>query len=178
MPTETHRLEPILMEVVRNTYESKLAFHDPEITTYVTRLLCEFSEPDRLFRLRDEQGRPIKDVHAMVQASDPVFGTAASFDAERAARKYIGDYALFATGMCHEILRSDEGTAEAGLTLDELIAIGRESYHIVSQFNLCEYEGEAALFARLADRFDRCVLGLALVREEMGERLKLKTICN
>jgi len=52
-------------------------------------------------------------------------------------------------------------------SLDELILAGKESYYIVSQFNLFEYEEEAPLFARLSDSFERCILGLTLVREEL-----------
>jgi len=55
-------------------------------------------------------------------------------------------------------------------SLGELIQAGKESYFIVSQFNLFEYEQEAPLFARLSDRFERCILGLTLVREELGPR--------
>ena len=40
----------------------------------------------------------------------------------------------------------------------------------MSQFNLFEYEQEAPLFARLSDWFERCILGLALVREELDKR--------
>ena len=43
----------------------------------------------------------------------------------------------------------------------------------MSQFNLFEYEQEAPLFARLSDRFERCILGLTLVREELGPRKPL-----
>jgi hypothetical protein len=53
-------------------------------------------------------------------------------------------------------------------SLSELISAGKESYFIVSQFNLFEYEQEAPLFARLSDGFERCILGLTLVREELG----------
>ena len=42
----------------------------------------------------------------MVQASDPVNGSAQSFDAERAVRKHIGDYALFVAGMYPEAMAS------------------------------------------------------------------------
>ena len=52
-------------------------------------------------------------------------------------------------------------------TLGELINAGKESYFIVSQFNLFEYEQEAPLFARLSGEFERCILGLKLVRDEM-----------
>ena len=58
-------------------------------------------------------------------------------------------------------------------TLGELILAGKESYFIVSQFNLFEYEQEAPLFARLSDRFERYILGLSLVREEIGPRKPL-----
>lgn len=173
MPTEAQSLEIFLHQVVRNTYESRLSFRDKEITAYVARVLCEFSEPENLFRMRDEKGRRIEDIHLMVRASDPVFGTAASFDEERRQRKYIGDYALFAAGMCHEILETKPGEEPAGPTLEELIRIGKESYAIVSEFTLEEYEKEAPLFARLTESFEHCVIGLAWVREEMGQRLRL-----
>ena len=55
-------------------------------------------------------------------------------------------------------------------TLGELIKAGKESYFIVSQFNVFEYKKEAALFTRLSEQFERYILGLALVREEMGKR--------
>jgi hypothetical protein len=109
----------------------------------------------------------------MMTAADPVNGTAPSFDAERALRKHIGDYALFVAGMYPEAMRSERRMRRHRPSLGELIQAGKESYYIVSQFNLFEYEEEAPLFARLSDRFERCILGLTLVREEMGPRKPL-----
>jgi hypothetical protein len=109
----------------------------------------------------------------MMLAADPVHGSASSFDAERAIRKHIGDYALFVAGMYPEAMDSDRRHRRHRPSLGELINAGKESYFIVSQFNLCEYEQEAPLFARLSDRFERCILGLALVREELAPRKPL-----
>ena len=111
----------------------------------------------------------------MMLASDPVHGTAPSFDAERAMRKYIGDYALFVGGLYPEA--NVPGARRKGMhpSLSELIQAGKESYFIVSQFNVFEYKKEAALFTRLSEQFERYILGLALVREEMGKRLALPT---
>ena len=39
----------------------------------------------------------------------------------------------------------------------------------VSKFDLFEYAKEAALFTRLSGCLDRCVLGIALVRDELNE---------
>ena len=94
MQTQAHPLEPFFQQVVRNSYEGKLGLHDPDVTGYVAHLLCEFTEADNLYQLRDALGRPVEDLEAMLAASDPINGSAPSFDAERAVRKYIGDYAL------------------------------------------------------------------------------------
>jgi hypothetical protein len=173
MQAQAHPLEPFFQQVVRNTYEGKLGLNDPDVTTYVARLLCEFSESDKLFKVRDDEGRPIDDLTEMVEAADPVHGTATSFDAERALRKHIGDYALFVAGMYPEAMGSSRRLRRNQPSLGELIHAGKESYYIVSQFNLFEYEQEAPLFARLSDRFERCILGLTLVREELGPRKPL-----
>ncbi len=168
-----HPLEPFFHQVVRNSYEGKLGLNDPDVTSYVARLLCDFSESDKLYKVRDEVGRPIEELSAMMLAADPVHGSAPSFDAERAVRKHIGDYALFVAGMYPEAMASNRRQRRRKPSLGELILAGKESYFIVSQFNLFEYEREAPLFARLADRFERCILGLTLVREELGPRKPL-----
>jgi len=172
MRNQVHPLEPFFHQAVRSSYEGKLGLHDPDVTGYVAHLLCEFSETDRLYKFRDESGHPIEELETMLRASDPVNGTAPSFDAERAMRKYIGDYALFVGGMYPEsnIPGSRHGVHPS---LGELIRAGKESYFIVGQFNLFEYEKEASLFLRLSDGFERCLLGLALVREELKKRKAL-----
>jgi hypothetical protein len=173
MQAQAHPLEPFFHQAVRNSYEGKLGLHDPDVTAYVAHLLCEFSEADKLYKVRDQAGRPIEELTDMILAADPVHGPAPSFDAERALRKHIGDYALFVAGMYPEAMGSNRRLRRHHPSLGELIHAGKESYFIVSQFNLFEYEREAPLFARLSDRFERCILGLTLVREEIGPRKPL-----
>ena len=171
MPTQAHPLEPFFHHEVTTIFEGKLGLNDPEIAGYVARVLCSFSEEDRLFLRRGHKGHSLRELSEMVEASNPVFGAAPSFDAERAMRKYIGDYCLFVAGMVPEAIDSGASEQARRPTLGELIKAGKESYHIVSQFNVFEYKKEAPMFARLSDRFERYVLGLALVREELGKRL-------
>jgi hypothetical protein len=170
-----HPLEPFFLQAVRDSYEGKLGLHDPDVIGYVSRVLCDFSEADGLFKGRCTAGHPKDDLDAMMLASDPVNGTAPSFDAERAMRKYVGDYALFVAGMVPEAIDSGAEEKSRRPTLGELIKAGKESYYIVSQFNVFEYKKEAPLFTRLSEQFERYILGLALVREEMGKRLALPT---
>ena len=177
MKTRQHPLEPFFQQAVRNSYEGKLGLNDPDVTGYVARLLCEFSEAKNLFQVRDDMGRPIEELEAMMLAADPVHGTAPSFDKEREVRKYIGDYSLFVSGMYPEAVTPGRRHG-AHASLSELIRAGKESYFIVSQFNMFEYEKEAALFARLSDSFERCILGLALVREDLNNKKELPPLVN
>jgi len=166
-------LEQFFHQAVRNSYEGKLGLNDPDVTGYVAHLLADFSRSDKLYKFRDEMGRPISELASLIDASDPVHGSAPSFDAERMIRKHIGDYSLFVAGMYPEAVDSWRRGRRHHPSLNELVATGKESYYIVSQFNLFEYEQEAPLFARLSDRFERCILGLTLVREELGPRKPL-----
>jgi hypothetical protein len=175
MQTQTHPLEPFFQQAVRESYEGKLGLHDPDVISYVSRVLCDFSEADSLFKTRNSAGHPKDELDAMILASEPIHGTATSFDAERVMRKYIGDYALFVAGMVPEAIDSGASEKSRRPTLGELIKAGKESYYIVSQFNVFEYKKEAPLFTRLSEQFERYILGLALVREEMGKRLALPT---
>lgn len=167
--SDTHPLEQFFQQAVRNSYEGKLGLNDPDVTEYVAHLLCDFSRSDKLYKFRDEMGKPISELEPMIAAADPVNGTAPSFDAERLVRKHIGDYALFVAGMYPEAVESWRRRHNHP-SLQELVHTGKESYYIVSQFNLFEYEQEAPLFSRLSDWFERCILGLTLVRDELHGR--------
>jgi hypothetical protein len=174
MSAQAHPLEPFFQQAVRNSYEGKLGLHDPDVTGYVAHLLCEFSDAQNLYKVRDPEGHPIEELDEMIRAADPVNGPATSFDEERAMRKHIGDYALFVGGMYPEAGDPTQRRRRHQPSLEELIRAGKESYFIVSQFNLFEYEQEAPLFARLSDGFERCILGLTLVRQEFAARKMLK----
>ncbi|MFZ0394811.1 MAG: hypothetical protein WAL73_13205, partial [Terracidiphilus sp.] len=122
-------LEQFFRQAVRNSYEGKLGLNDPDVTSYVAHVLCEFSRSDKLYKVRDELGRPVADLEAMMAAADPVNGTAPSFDAERMIRKHIGDYALFVAGMYPEAAGARR-CRRPHPSLQELVHAGKESYYI------------------------------------------------
>lgn len=159
-------LYQLFHDVVADTYMHQLGLADPRVNSYIANVLAGFAQMDRLYRLHDEEGHPIQELEDMLAASDPINGTAPSFDAERAARRHIGDYALFFAGMYPESTQQRHASA----SFSELVETGKKSYYIVSLFDLFEYADEAPLFARLSDWFERCVYGLTLVREELSRR--------
>ncbi len=162
MIPERHPLRQLFQEVVAECYASDGI---ADLSGYVGNLLTEFSATDKLYRIRNAQGKPVQGIHDMIAAADPVFGAAASFDEERAVRRHIGDYALFATGMYPESMQLWRHSGESGFL--EMVRTGKESYYIVSQFDLFEYQQEAPLFARLSEEFEHCMHGLTRVREEL-----------
>lgn len=165
MIPERHPLRQLFHEVVAGCYHRHSGIDDPELTSYVGDLLTDFSATENLYSLRDPGGRPITALTAMIAASDPVYGSASSFVEEREVRRHIGDYALFATGMYPETTQLWRHTGDAGFA--EIVKTGKESYYIVSQFDLFEYRDQAPLFARLSEEFERCMRGLTRVREEL-----------
>ncbi len=165
MIPQEHSLRQLFHDVVSECYESRLGMNDAEITTYVADVLTEFCRADNIYCVRDHRGNPLRMLGEMLLAADPVHGPAASFDEEREIRKHIGDYTLFFTGMYPDSVRQRPGES-----FFEMVRAGKESYYIVSQFDLFEYAREAAFFARLASSFESCIYGLNLVRGELDRR--------
>ena len=153
MISPTHPLRRIFDTLVRECFRDVFPRADGEITAYVAEMLTEFSSTEKLYPVFDEQGRPVREIEALLRAADPVHGTAESFDAERRVRKHIGDYLLFSSGMAPRNAASVD-------RVRAMVRTGQESYWVVSQFNLFEYEREAPLFARLSSGFEPCMFGL------------------
>ena len=164
MISPTHPLRRIFHDLVRDCFRDVLPRADHEIGSYVADMLTEFSSTEKLYPVIDSEGRPVRDIEALLEASDPVHGTAASFDAERRLRKHIGDYLLFSAGMAPRNATTPE-------RLERMVRTGQECYWVVSQFNLFEYEREAPLFSRLSAGFEPCMYGLREVytRLQRGE---------
>ncbi len=165
MIPEEHALRQLFHHTVSDCYAEHLGIRDREVTSYVADLLTEFCVVENLYCIRDAEGKPVKDVAQMLNAADPINGTAPSFDAERKVRKHIGDYALFSTGMYPEAVQRSKFSGDTSFL--EMVRTGKESYYIVSQFNLFEYQNEAPFFARLAEDFESYMYGLTKVRGEL-----------
>src|SRR6201996_4835686 len=168
---QEHSLRQLFHEVVSDCYDARLGLRDAEISSYVADLLTEFCRTENVYRIRDASGNPVREISDMLLASDPVHGTACSFGEERERRKHIGDYTLFFTGMYPESTQRWERQRDNFLTM---VQAGKESYYIVSQFDLFEYAHEAPFFARLSSAFEACIYGLNMVRVEL-DRLKAIT---
>jgi hypothetical protein len=169
MIPESHPLQQLFVELVGRHYAEEIGLRDPQITAYVAHILAEFCETEQLFKMRNSFDKPFTDVGEMLIESDPVFGTAPSFDRERQLRKHIGDYTLFFTGMFPESINHFRLRHNRVENFVDWMKAGKESYYIVSKFEHFEYEKVAPLFGKLSNHFEQCVYGLNLVKNDLQE---------
>ena len=167
MIPETHPLQQLFMELVGRHYAQEIGIRDPQLVGYVAHLLSEFCDAEQLFKIRSAVGKPLSDVGEMLLESDPIYGPAPSFDRERQVRKHIGDYTLFFAGMFPESINHYRLRRQRLENFVEWMRAGKESYYIVSKFEYFEYAKVAPLFAQLSDKFEACVYGLNLVKNEL-----------
>ena len=167
MIPESHPLQELFQDLVGRHYAEEIGIRDPQIVAYVSHLLAEFCEADQLFKIHDRSDRPLADVGEMLLESDPVYGPAPSFDRERQVRKHIGDYTLFLAGMFPESINHFRLRRQRLENFVEWVKAGKESYYIVSKFEHFEYAKVAPVFAQLSQKFEDCVYGLNLVKNEL-----------
>jgi len=167
MIPETHPLQQLFVELVGRHYAQEIGIRDPQVIGYVAHLLSEFCDAKQLMKIRTASGRRLNDVGEMLIESDPVYGPALSFDRERQVRKHIGDYTLFFAGMFPESINHYRLRRQRVENFVEWVKAGKESYYIVSKFEHFEYAKVAPVFAQLSQKFEDCVYGLNLVKNEL-----------
>jgi hypothetical protein len=168
MVSESNPLHQFFTAVVEHNYD-EIGVRSAEVQGYVATLLSEFCETENLYKIKSADGRPLCDVGEMLLESDPVYGTAPSFDRERQVRKHIGDYALFFSGMFPESLNGARLRRSRMDSLIDFVRAGKESYYIVSKFEHFEYAKVAPLFRRMSQEFEQLVYGLNQVKNELEE---------
>jgi hypothetical protein len=169
MIPEGHPLREFFLDLVDRHYSSQLELRDQEIKDYVANILAEFCEAEQLHKIRNAYERPLDDVGEMLLESDPIYGPAPSFDRERQVRKHIGDYTLFFAGMFPESINHYRLRRQRLESFVDWMKTGKESYYIVSKFEFFEYAKVAPLFAELSQKFEECVYGLNMVKNELVE---------
>jgi hypothetical protein len=170
MRHESH--EPTLYRLFNEYVHEAMVreLHDPrldDVEAYLTGLLVEFSKTERLFALKDPEGRPVTSVFEMLAEGD-VLLNAPSFEREREVHKHIGDYILFWSGLNPDYLGRLRLYGGRELVCDYTVQ-GKRSYHVVSTFDYSPYDREAVTFRKLSDLFEAAAAVLAHV----GRRLPI-----
>ena len=139
-------MKAFFVPVVRRAF-GELGLGEGEIVAYVTDVLASFARAEQLYRLRSLEGKRIDSVVEMIGNLIDVPAGRAGIERQRAARKYVGDYALFMSGMFRShVVR--------GGYLDFYLREGSRSYWTVSELDVSLYRTGFLLFQELSKKFE------------------------
>ncbi|MFI5323112.1 MAG: hypothetical protein ACHQ6U_06190 [Thermodesulfobacteriota bacterium] len=118
---------------------------DKDAAGYLIDMLTEFARTDNLYKLHDSEGKKIQTIVEILLESKNSPVDNAGY--EREVRKYVGDFALFMSGIFREYV-------SRGSYLRYYMSEGMKSYFVVSQLDLERGEGNPIMFSKLAREFE------------------------
>ncbi|MCZ6871914.1 MAG: hypothetical protein O7G88_00050 [bacterium] len=148
-----HPLQRMFHSLTEASFE-QVGMPDPDLMTYVTNLLLDFTHTDNLYRVRDADGRRLEylfDIQLESQRGDAAYA--------RETQKHLGDYALFTVGLFPESLQR----RRSAVSPSYYVAQGKQAYAAVSKID--SLQPSAALFSKLATCFETCVSALNVQKE-------------
>jgi hypothetical protein len=150
MPMETkapeNSLQGYFLQVVRQSFW-QVGIYDATVAHYVADVLADFARADNLYQMRGRGGRKIDSVVEMLAQAPAVPADEADVLRQRRLRKYVGDYALFMSGIFRKYI---EGKG----SLDYYIQEGSRSYWTVSELDLALYRTGYYLYQELSTKFE------------------------
>lgn len=119
--------------------------NEANIASYLTELLADFARTERLYKIRDSEGRQIQTVVEMLIKDQAESRERPEW--EREVRKHIGDFSLFISGIFRDYVIS-------GSYLNYYIDEGAKSYQFVSRIDLEIGGGNPIVFNNLSRNFE------------------------
>jgi hypothetical protein len=144
-PADT-KLQEFFLKMVRQSFW-QLGINDATIVSYVAEVLAEFARSDNLFRIRGQQGRKVDSMVEMLTSKPDESPNENAILNERSRRKYVGDYALFMSGIFRNYI-TRKGC------LSYYIEEGSRSYWTVSELDVSLYRTGFILFQELSKKFE------------------------
>lgn len=144
--TSNNSLEGYFLQVVRQSF-CQVGIYDATVAQYIAQVLAEFALADNLYRMRGRGGRKIDSVVEMLAHVPTMPADEADVLRQRMLRKYVGDYALFMSGVFRKYI---DGKG----SLDYYIQEGSRSYWTVSELDLALYRTGYYLYQELSTKFE------------------------
>ena len=139
-------LQDFFVKIVRQSFW-QLGIYDATVAGYVADVLAAFARTDNLYKLRGRAGRKIDSVAEILLRQPLARNDETDVLRERSLRKYVGDYALFMSGMFRKHV---EGSGSLHYYIQE----GSRSYWTVSELDLSLYRTGYFLYQELSKKFE------------------------
>lgn len=141
-----NKLQDYFLSIVRQSFW-QLGIYDATVANYVADVLTEFARADNLYNVRGRGGKRVDSIVEMLAQQADELSDESSVLKERSVRKYVGDYALFMSGMFRTHIQ------KRGF-LDYYIQEGSRSYWTVSELDLSLYRTGFLLYQELSKKFE------------------------
>jgi hypothetical protein len=141
-----NQMQRFFLDVVRQSFW-QLGINDATVAHYVADVLTEFARADNLYRIRGRGGRKVDSVVEILAATADEPASQDAILTERSRRKYVGDYALFMSGVFRNYI-TQKGC------LSYYIEEGSRSYWTVSELDVSLYRRGFILFQELSKKFE------------------------
>ena len=69
-PANNHPLRRLFAGLTEHAFLSELGVADPALIDYISGILTRFLHADTIYRLRDGEGRPIREVGDMIREAE------------------------------------------------------------------------------------------------------------
>lgn len=138
-------LKAFFGKLVRMSFYDLGMEKDTQVASYLTDVLADFTETERLYSISNLEGRKIETVVEMFLETQ--IGSDETSDHEREMRKYVGDFTLFMTGIFRDYV-------VRGSYLRYYINEGTRSYFLVSKFDIEMGKGNPIIFSKLSNDFE------------------------
>jgi hypothetical protein len=143
---QSPRLHDFFLTMARKSF-GELGVGDQAIVGYVAAVMTEFARADRLYALRTASGHTIDSVVQMLVETDKARADDPSIECTREARRYVGDYSLFMSGLFRTHVEKDGA-------LEYYMEEGRRSYWAVSELDLTMFRTGFLMFQQLSTNFE------------------------
>jgi len=151
------REHPVLLAfflpITRRTC-AELGVGDETVAAYLAGVLAEFARTERLYRLQTLHGKRLVSLVEMLGVGPATPGP----DGERAFHRYVGDFALFMSGLFRPFV-------ERGGFLGYYLEEGARAYARVTSLSDARPRGERLLYTELAVRFEHYAGALDYLRK-------------
>jgi hypothetical protein len=183
---EDHPLRKLFQSAVDRAFVEHKELYSPEVASHIgENVLADFLHVDRLYRLRNAEGRRLEELPEMIHVAQEKEGPERRLEVER----YIGDFVLFMGGFFPGSLRRrrwftpDPMVAKVGgilvsfsQPLDYYIAEGRNAYARAANIARFVDPESQATFALLGKHLERYLGLLGLVKTLLHQDPQFKKI--
>jgi hypothetical protein len=154
---ENHPIHAVFHELTERGM-SRLPLRDKDTIEYVTNLLIEFIHIENLYKVKGDSGQRLEYICDILEQANREMAPAV----RREYYRHLGDLTLFNLGLFPEALTHGRRT----LSPDYYAEQGRRSYTIVAEMGK---PGTTALFRKLSEHFEQCVVGLNWVKRYIND---------